>query len=327
MRNAFAQRIAAAVTAVLCAISITACTKEMPKRLDGMYSSDGGGQTAGSTHDDAQSGEDTQFTDTSDIKDADKNEECAVPKFKSGNYVMESTTRYEQIYYQGKSIASHVATSQTYTYDIKLSVKDNGSIAAVYTFKRIQTGYEGSETYTMDTNDKSGRDEDTAVYYDIIGQSFTVNVTSGFKLSVKGIDKIHKNYPDTVDLIDDENMLEIAKDLFYNIEGPLTAGSSWKLNQSGIVNTYSVTKLNDKNIVVNIAGGALDVPDPFTREEITYTYEKCEALSGSLVINRSNRMIQEQSSYQGNSGEIEYNGATYSFEENSSSLCEIKKAK
>lgn len=325
MRKSFALRLAAALTAFAFAAGLSACKKEMPKRLDGMYSSDGA-HASSDTQSDADDAENTESEDTKDTEKNEQTEKIAAPKFKSGNYVMESSTSYDQIYYQGKSIFSRVAMSQTYTYNIKLSVKDNGSMTAVYTFKRVQTGYEGSETYTIDTNDKSGRDDDTAVYYDIIGQSFTVNVTSDFKLSVKGVDKIHKNYPDTVDLIDDDNMLEIAKDLFYNIDEPLSVGSSWKLTQSGVSNTYSVSKINDKNILVNIAGGALEVPEPFTSNEITYNYKACNALKGSLVINRDNRMIQEQSSYQSNSGEIEYSGTTYSFEETSSSLCEITKA-
>ena len=322
MRKSFALRFAAALTASAFAVCLSACKKEMPKRLDGMYSSDGAASDNALQSDAADAGN----TESGDEKDAEKNQTAAAPKFKSGDYVMTSSTTYEQILYNGKSISALYRTSQTYTYNIKLTVKDNGSIVAVYTFKRVQLGSEGSETYTMDTDDKSGRDDDTAVYYDIIGQSFTVDVTSDFKLSVKGVDKIHKNYPDTADLIDDENMLEIAKDLFYNINSPLSVSSSWKLKQSGISNTYSVTKINDKNILINIAGGALEVPEAFTSNEITYNYKVCNPLNGSLVINRDNRMIQEQSSYQNNTGEIEYNGATYSFEETSSSLCEITKA-
>lgn len=317
----FSHRIAAFFTTLALAVTLTSCQKEMPKRLDGMYSSDTS-QEGAQADSDTESGESAD-TDADAVKEY---EEVAVPSFKAGNYVMDSSTGYEQMYYRGQSIVSRVSTTQTYTYAIKLSVKDNGSMTAVYTFQRIQTGYEGSETYTMDTNDKSGRNEDTAVYYDLIGQSFTVNVTSDYQLTVKGIDKIHQNYPDTAELVDEDNMREVASDLFYPIKGPLSVGSSWKLTQSGITNTYSVTKLNDKNILVNIEGGALDVPEPFTRDEITYTYQACNALKGSLVLTRDNRMVQEQSSYQSNSGEIQYNGTTYSFEETSSSLCTITKA-
>ena len=300
---------------------LTACQKDMPKRLDGMYSSN-------TSQENAETGSNIENDTESDESDnTAAKETIAVPSFKTGNYVMDSSTSYEQYYYQGTSIVSRVVTTQTYTYGIKLSVKDSGAMTAVYTFRRIQTSYEGSETYTMDTNDKSGRDEDTAVYYDLIGQSFTVNITSDYQLSAKGVDKIHQNYPDTAELIDDDNMLEVASDLFYQMEGPLSVGSSWKLNQSGIVNTYSVTKLNDKNLLVNIAGGKLDVPEPFTRDDITYTYQACNPLKGSLVIDRDNRMVQEQSSYQSNTGQIDYNGATYSFEETSSSLCTIIKVK
>lgn len=323
----FIYRVSVALTALLiCFGTLTACQKEMPKRLDGMYSSDTSSEGANTDSGAESDTENTESTASKDTDDTAGEEKIAVPPFKAGSYVMDSSTSYEQMYYQGKSIVSRVSTTQTYTYGIKLSVKDSGAMTAVYTFQRIQTGYEGSQSYTMDTDDKSGRDEDTAVYYDLIGQSFTVNITPDFALTVKGVDKIHKNYPDTAELIDDDNMREVASDLFYRIEGPLSVGSAWQLNQSGIVNTYSVTKLNDKNMLVNIAGGKLDVPAPFTREEITYTYQACNALKGSLVITRDNRMVQEQSSYQSNTGTIEYSGTTYSFEETSSSLCTITKA-
>ena len=298
---------------------LTACQKEMPTRLDGMYSSD-----VSQEETDSNIANDTESDESDDTAAVEK---IAVPPFTSGNYVMDSSTSYEQYFYQGSSIVSRILQTQTYTYHIRLSVKEDGDMTALYTFQRIQTSYEGSESYTMDTNDKSGRDEDTAMYYDLIGQSFTVNITPDFELSIKGVDQIHQDYPDTAELVNDSNLMEVASDLFYDIQGPLSVGSSWKLTQSSIGNTYRVTKVNNKNLLVNITGGKLAVPDPVTLDDITYTYQVCNPLKGSLVIDRGNRMVQEQSSYQNNTGQIDYNGATYSFEETSSSLCTITKAK
>lgn len=314
----FIYRLSVGLTALLiCFGTLTACQKEMPKRLDGMYSSD---ISQEETETVSNPENDTENDESNDTAAA---ETFTVPTFKAGNYVMDSSTSYEQYYYQGANIVSRVVTTQTYTYHIRLSVKEDGSMTALYTFQRIQTGYESSESYTMDTNDKSGRDEDTAMYYDLIGQSFTVNITPDFELSITGVDKIHQDFPDTAELVNDSNLLEVASDLFYDIEAPLSVGSAWKLTQSSIGNTYRVTKVNNKNLLISITGDKLAIPDPVTMGDITYTYQACHPLKGSLVIDRSNRMIQEQSSYQNNTGQIDYNGAAYSFEETSSSLCTI----
>ena len=88
-----------------------------------------------------------------------------------------------------------------------------------------------------------------------------------------------------------------------------------------------MTKIRDGTAIINIKGGELAIPQPVTQNDITYTYRECAPLTGSVVIDLNNRMIQEQSSYQANSGDAEYNGTIYSFEEVSSSLCEITKAK
>ena len=199
-------------------------------------------------------------------------------------------------------------------------------MTAVYKFKRIRTGYETDEgAIATDTSDKSGRDEDNAVYYDLIGQSFTVNISKDYKITVKGIDAIHKKYPYTADIVTDENMKEVASDLFYKIGGSLKQGSSWQLEQVGLTNTYTVSSIKDGSVYVNIKGKQLEIPKPYTSDGVKYTYKKREPLSGSLVMALNNRMIQEQSSYQENSGVIESEGKKYTFTESAASICNIKK--
>ncbi len=323
MKKSFKIKFAALIAVWACLICLCACGEdEMPKRLDGMYSSTG----AEVVSDDASISS-QQEEQTSSAVEADATE-YSVPQFKSGDYTMSSTSTYEQYIYSGKNIVSLIKTSQTYTYAIKLTVNKNGSMSAVYKFTRIQTSYEGSDSDTMDTNDKSGNTGENTPYYDLIGQSFTVNISKDFKLSISGVDKIHKNFPDTAGIIDDDNMLEIAADLFYNIDGKLKIGSSWKMTQSGITNTYKLSSVNKNNLVIDIIGGKLTVPDAFTSDSgFTYIYKACNSLSGTLMLNKSNRMIQEQSSYQDNSGTIEYSGATYTFTESVSSVCNISNAK
>ena len=307
---------------VLClstAWGLTGCQKKMPGRLDGLYSSDTASDGISSLHtSDTEDG-------TSSPSDAEKTA-CPVPPFQAGSYDMESAAAYEHLLLSGSEIRARIAISQTYNYRIRLTVSKNGNMTAVYTFTRIRTSYEDSQTYTTDTSDKKGRTEENAPYYDLIGQSFTVRVSKDYRLSISGVDKIHQKYPDTADIVTDENLLEVASDLFYPIEGELSVGSAWKRTQNGVTNTYTVSKIRDETVTVNIKGGKLTVPDPVTNNDITYTYRQCAPLSGSVVMDRHNRMIQEQSSYQSNTGDAAYNGAAYAFEEASSSLCSIVKA-
>ncbi len=323
MKKSFKIKFVAVIAAMAYLMCLCACgEEEMPKRLDGMYSSTGSEIEVDEPITSSQPSQ-----DVSSVVEADTTE-YPVPSFKSGDYIMISTSKYEQYIYSGKNIASLIKTSQTYTYKIKLTVGKNGAIKAVYTFNRIQTSYEGSESEAMDTNDKSDNKGANTPYYDLIGQSFTVNISKDCKLTVSGIDKIHKKFPDTAEIIDDDNMLEIAADLFYNIKGKLKVGSSWKLKQSGITNDYKLSSVNKNSLIIDIIGGKLAVPEAFTTDDgFTYIYEECNSLKGTLVMNRSNRMIQEQSSYQDNSGAIEYGGATYDFVESISSVCNISKAK
>lgn len=326
MRKRFVAGWLAVVTAVACVCCLASCQKEMPKRLDGMVPSDGAvAETEISS--DASAADGTSSQGQEATEPAGKSETFAAPRFQSGSYVMEASTVNEQYIYQGKTVQYEKKVSQIYTYGVKLTVKDSGAMKAVYTFRRIRTGYEDSEgAMATDTKDKTGRTEDNAVYYDLIGQSFTVNISKDYKLSVTGIDAIHKKVPEAADIIDDENMTEVAADLFYRLPENLAVGDAWKLTQSDITNTYRVGSVKAGNMYVNIKGGKLALPEPFTASGITYTYTSREPLSGSLVMAIDNRMIQEQSSYQENKGTMEYEGQTLTFTESAASVCSIETA-
>lgn len=317
--------------ALSCLLLLASCQKKMPGRLDGQYASDTA--SSASTGEPASSADETeqtsgQKTDTKQTKSSDAGQvkEAAAPAFRSGNYTMESSSVSEQHFYSGKSDISYTRVSQIYNYDIKLTVKKDGSMTAVYSFRRIRTGYETEEgSLVTDTNEKSGRDEDNAVYYDLIGQRFTVSVSKAYQLTIKGIDAIHKKFPYTADIVTDENMKEVASDLFYQMDGSLKRGSAWTLTQAGMKNTYTVASIKNGSVYVNIKGEQLELPKPYTSNGVTYTYQKREPLSGSLVMALDNRMIQEQSSYQENTGVIESGGKRYTFSESAASVCNIKK--
>ncbi len=312
------------IAAMLC--GMTACQKKMPGRLDGKYSSSDVSSQALSSQTEEQESSQPESDEETAASATAKAKKYTTPPFKSGSYTMESSSVNEQFFYSGKSVVSFTRMTQTYTYAIKLTVKKDGSMTAVYTFKRIRTGYEDTDgAITADTNDKSGRNEDNAVYYDLIGQSFTVNISKDYKLTVKGIDAIHKKYPYTSDIVTNDNMKEVAADLFYKMSGSISQGSSWSLDQVGLTNTYTVSSIKDGSVYVNIKGKKLDLPEPYTSDGMKYTYKKREPLSGSLVIALDNRMIQEQSSYQENSGVIESGDKKYTFTESAASICNIKK--
>lgn len=306
---------------LLCPVS---CQKKMPGRLDGKYPEASVSSAADEPVEDASGKENENNTASSTT--GSKSKQYPAPQFRSGVYTMESSSVNEQYFYSGKSVISYTRITQTYDYTIALTVKNNGSMSAVYTFNRIRTGYDTDDgSISTDTKDKSGRSDDNAVYYDIIGQSFTVIVSQDYKITVKGIDAIHRKYPYTSDIVTEENMREVAADLFYRIDGTIKQGSSWQLEQVGLTNTYTVSSVKDGSVYVNIKGRKLYLPKPYTSNGIKYTYKKREPLSGSLVISLDNRMIQEQTSYQENSGVIESENNKYTFTESAASMCNIKK--
>ncbi len=311
----------------LCVCCLASCGKEMPGRLDGQYpdaltSQTFIGHSSGESDDEASSQAGGGENDASSGSDE---KAYPAPAFRAGSYTMESSGVNEQYIYSGKSVVSFTRVTQIYDYDIRLAVRKNGSMSAVYTFSRIRTGYEtpdGSDK--TDTNDKKGRNDDNAVYYDLIGQSFTAEISKDYSITLKGIDLIHKKYPYTADVVTDENMKEVVADLFYKMGSSLQSGSRWKLKQVGVTNTYTVASVKNGSVYINIKGTQLDIPEPFTRDGVKYTYQKREPLSGSLVISMDNRMVQEQSSYQENSGVIESGDRKYTFTESAASICNIK---
>ena len=223
MRRSYGFFIVTVAAVFICLFVFSACEKKMPGRLDGKYpdaltSSENAEKEAADEPSSAEASQKKDEKKTTSTSGEKKAKEYAAPKFKSGSYTMESSSVNEQYFYSGKTVVSYTRMTQTYHYGIKLTVKNNGSMTAVYTFQRVRTGYETEEgAIATDTSDKSGRNEDNAVYYDLIGQSFTVNIAKDYKLTVKGIDAIHKKYPYTADVVTDDNMKEVASDLFYKI--------------------------------------------------------------------------------------------------------------
>ncbi len=320
MKRSWVFSVISAAAAMALVLTMASCEKEMPGRLDGQYPSSGAESSEAAQ--DSSSGESQTSSESVSPKDV---REYAAPPFRSGSYVMESSSVNEQYYYSGQSVVSFTRISQIYTYGIRLTVKKNGAMTAVYTFRRIRTGYETSDgAETTDTDDTSGRDDDNAVYYDLIGQKFTVNISKDYKITVKGIDAIHKKYPYTADIVNNDNMKEVAADLFYQIGDTVSQGSSWKLTQVGMTNTYTVSGIKEGSAFIHIKGGRPELPEPFTTEDgMLYTYTGSEPLSGSLVMSMDDRMMQEQSSYQENSGKVDYKGKQYTFKVSAASVCNI----
>lgn len=310
----------AAAFALLAALSLTACGQKMPERLDGKYPTGAEGVSSAAVSDAPSSQEEPPEDDGA---------VWTSPKFRSGSYRMKSTTVGEQYYYSGKSLISYAKVTQTYEYDIRLTVRKNGSIKAAYTFRGILVESETQDgTSVIDTSDSSGRDNDTAVYYDLIGQSFTAEITAKYAITLSGIDAIHRKYPYTADVVNDSNMKEVVSDLFYPLSKELKPGSTWSLTQVGMTNTYRVSGEKEGRLYINITGEQPELPEPFTDSDgMIWTYTRRDALSGNLVMDLTDRMIQEQSSYQENAGRIDYSGSTYTFTESAASVCTITKTK
>lgn len=309
--------------ALLCALPAAGCEKEMPGRLDGGLTSEQTAVTSGTAG----------ATGTT----APRGKAFDTPRFAAGTYRMTASSVNETVFYQGQQIPFYEKTTQSYTYRITVTEEPDGAWKAQYTIERIMLRYDTKdETETVDTADtgksveerdeRDQRDEFTSVYFDLIGQSFTADISRNGTVSLSGLDKIHRNVPDSADVIREDNMREVVSDVFYPLPDKLHTGDTWQLTQSGIVNTYGVSSTNSQSVFVDIVGGELALPAPYTENEITYTYTSCDPLSGTLTVNRDNRMIQEQASYQELKGKAVSGQITLTFKRSTTSSAQISPA-
>lgn len=232
----------------------------------------------------------------------------AAPQFKSGVYEMVSTVINKEVYTDGTGATVYEASVMTrYTYRLDIAVGSDG-IDCKYTFKSVYgTTDLGSQTVVgVNTQDASLMSDDTKVYYDIIGKSFTSRANAQGELqSVSGIDEIIKQVPAAAAILGNELMQSLAADLFYAMPTSFEQGTSWQLVQYGITNTCTVQRIFGSNFGIDIKGGTITPAAPTTDSEgYTTTYTETQPLSGTIWMDMTDRAVQEMSSQQKTSGTL-----------------------
>lgn len=314
-------RILAALTAlcVLCSSAFLAgCGKEEEDWVTGAPI--GGGQTAQDTPSQPNQTDHADPTAQPTPQQTAPSADAAgfegtfdAPRFRSGTYTMVSTVINDETYTEPNGEVIYDGSLMTrYTYQLDITAGDE--IVCRYTFRDIYgTSTVGSGTLVgVNTADSSLRDETTQVYYDLIGKSFTSRAAAdGTLQSVSGIEEILSSVSGAEEIIDPELMTSLAADLFFPLPDKFESGTSWQLVQYGITNTCTVTRLVDDSFGVTIAGGEIPLAAPATDSDgFTTTYTEASPLSGTLLVDRTDRAVQELTSHQKTRGTLTDSGGS-----------------
>lgn len=231
----------------------------------------------------------------------------SAPSFFPGTYIMTNDTVNSQTYtdVNGKLVYSGSMLTR-YIYTLDISVDE--TITCRYTFKSIygSSTADGQSSVEVDTSDQSLRNDGNAVFYDLIGRSFTVTADKNADITgINGVDGILSEVSGADRLIDEELLYNMAEDLFYVMPDTLGYGTSWKRNQYGIENTYTVDRLSRGMLGVSIKGGSAGLPEPVRDDEgYTTTYLSVDNITGSLWLDQTDRAVQEISTAQKSRGTI-----------------------
>lgn len=265
-------------------------------------------------------------TDVTASAPADSSWSAAAPTFKTGRYSMVSANSTEQTL-NGTDGSAYTRSDQEYDYDLDITAGADGSIRCVYTFTRITWMYvENDQSYTFDTNNPDAKDSDTAMYYDLIGKSFAVSVDPAMNVTgITGVSEIIAAYPDTAQLISEDNLLAIAKDIFYSLPNTFAYRTSWNLNQAGIDTTFTLMQHRDGEFAADIVGAELPLPPDSYDQSTGFTtkYSEIGRLSGTLRMNDTDRAVQSFSYRQTSRGQLVSANASYDFDVVVSSSCRI----
>lgn len=248
------------------------------------------------------------------------------PRFLTGTYSMSSANSTVQTVAGGTG-GSYYRSDQEYNYDLAINVAADGSLTCVYTFTRVYWTYEvNDDSYVFDTNNSAGYNSDTAMYYDLIGCSFTVTVDAAMNVTgISGVSEIISAHPTTAALISEDNLLVMAKDVFYALPQTLGYKTSWNLNQSGVDTVFTLMQYKDGELGADIVGAEQVLPGDSYDASTGFTtrYSEIGRLSGTLRMNASDRAVQSFSYRQTSKGLLISENETYDFDVVVSSSCKI----
>ncbi len=248
------------------------------------------------------------------------------PQFKPGRYSMvnTSTTVTEYVTDAGAVYYSESTVSR-YTYGLDITSAGEG-LRCVMSFDGIliTQSISGENQILLDTSTRDYLSASTEPYYDIIGQSFIVNIgADGSVTGVEGVEDIIAEYPNSAMLLDKDNLTGVASSFFYPVPDTFTDGTAWTLNQYDLVNTYRLTSLARDRFGITITGPEQKPFSYNTEDGLTLDYSKVSPLSGTLYMNKDNRALQEITSMQKSSGTITGEGVDIIFNYNVTSLTAV----
>ncbi|MBQ4313782.1 MAG: hypothetical protein IJC18_06170 [Clostridia bacterium] len=234
------------------------------------------------------------------------------PVFKNGSYTMVCTDTQRYDYNDGlgnedSSFAGYFLTTR-YTYDMVITILEDGNVSAKLTYKEIYADYyedPSERTVQIDTTDESIKVEESQVYYDLIGQSFNVLAKpSGEIISLTGYDQIAAAVPAVAvdSFLTEEMLLSTASQVFHEIPDQFIFATRWKFNYGTFSNNYVVARYKNNKFGINIYSDEVEIPAPMVNEDgYTITYESINPLMGTLWVDEFDRAQQEYSAFMTNS--------------------------
>lgn len=240
----------------------------------------------------------------------------SAPKFKDGTYKMEQES-ISKTEYKNLGSVYYTATERcVYYYTLKISVDDDG-IKCVYRFDRVLI--EQSEKYSgedevkivlLDTDSDDYYSSATKCYYEIIGTSFTAHAgRNGSFKSVSGVDDIISEHPAAAELINTDAMASMARDLFFALPDEIYEGLGIKPHAEYADDAYVFSKLSRDNYVFNINGAAQEgysYEDSSSGSTVVVEVSEVSSATGTLLISKSDRAVQELNMIQKSSGTMTY---------------------
>lgn len=231
------------------------------------------------------------------------------PVFKPGRYSMiNSTTTLTE--YQNASGAAYYSeqTMSRYTYGLDIKTASGGGLTCAVTFDAIYitNTVDGETEVLLDTSIRDYLSVSTEPYYNIIGRSFTADIAAdGSVAGLSGVEKLIAELPGSADLLDKENLTGVVGSLFYPIPNEFADGTSWTLEQYGLPNKYTLSRLARGQFEISIQGTE---QQPFSYDtadgSFTVSYDTVSAMTGTMYMDTANRALQEINSVQHSSGAI-----------------------
>ncbi len=227
-------------------------------------------------------------------------EEISAPEIGSGEYTMLCTFLQNSRYADEGGVVMDTEWDMKSWYDFTAEKTEDG-LRIKFTIARRSYTYSesGKETVIYDTADESTKYDDSEIFFDIIGHSFTVDFDKDYKIkSVGGTKKLYSEVEGASTLLGESEIRAIAEELLLSL--PETVTKDTVISHSQTVDretdmemNYGVSKISESIISFKMTPvSKYGLPEAETGEDYSIEYTGAEEYTGTLDIMSSDRLLQ-----------------------------------